>query len=137
MQGTDKRAGELFSYGDLENRVGKDHPPRPIRAMVHTASSVLSGDFAPMYSGMGRPSIAPEMLLRAMLLQAVPARVKRLLSSEHFSVDGTLIAAWASIKSFMPKGQTGGDGGSGGGRNALADFRGEKRSNPALRGYFR
>jgi transposase len=188
MRGTDKRSGELFSYVDLEQRVRKDHPLRPIREMANAALAVLSGDFAALYSGMGRPSIAPEMLLRAMLLQAFysirserqlmerlefdllfrwfvglgvddPAwdhstfsknrdrllegdiaakflaavlaqpRVKRLLSSEHFSVDGTLIEAWASMKSFRPKG-TGKDGGDGGGgRNASADFRGEKRSN--------
>ena len=156
--------------------------------MADTALAVLSGDFAALYSGMGRPSIAPEKLLRAMLLQAFysirserqlmerlefdllfrwfvglgvddPAwdhstfsknrdrllegdiaakflaavlaqpRVKRLLSSEHFSVDGTLIEAWASMKSFKPKGSKGGDDQGGGGRNASADFRGEKRSN--------
>lgn len=193
MRGTDKRSGELFSYVDLEKRVGKDHPLRPIREMANTALAVLSGDFAALYSGMGRPSIAPEMLLRAMLLQAFysirserqlmerlefdllfrwfvglgvddPAwdhstfsknrdrllegdiaakflaavlsqpRVKRLLSNEHFSVDGTLIEAWASMKSFKPKGsgKDDGDGGAkgeNGGRNASADFRGEKRSN--------
>ena len=56
-------------------------------------------------------------------------RVKRLLSSEHFSVDGTLIQAWASMKSFKPKEPSDGDGASGGGRNTPADFRGEKRSN--------
>ena len=56
-------------------------------------------------------------------------RVKRLLSSEHFSVDGTLIQAWASMKSFKPKQPSGSDGGHGGGRNAPADFRAQKRSN--------
>jgi transposase len=188
MRGTDKRSGELFSYVDLEKRVRKDHPLRPIREMANTALAVLSGDFAALYSGMGRPSIPPEKLLRAMLLQAFysirserqlmerlefdllfrwfvglgvddPAwdhstfsknrdrllegdiaakflsavlaqpRVKRLLSNEHFSVDGTLIEAWASMKSFKPKGAKGDDGEDGGGRNAPANFRGEKRSN--------
>lgn len=188
MRGTDKRSGELFSYVDLEKRVRKDHPLRPIREMADTALAVLSSDFAALYSGMGRPSIAPEKLLRAMLLQAFysirserqlmerlefdllfrwfvglgiddPAwdhstfsknrdrlldgdiaakflaavlsqpRVKRLLSNEHFSVDGTLIEAWASMKSFKPKDHTGDDDPAGGGRNASADFRGEKRSN--------
>ncbi|MEC4595323.1 transposase, partial [Nitrospirillum amazonense] len=178
---------------DLEMRVRADHPLRPIREMANTALAVLSGDFGALYSGMGRPSVAPEMLLRAMLLQAFysirserqlmerleydllfrwfvglgvddPAwdhstfsknrdrlldgeiaskflaavlaqpRVKRLLSSEHFSVDGTLIEAWASQKSFKPKASPDGqgddgDGATGGGRNAPADFRGEKRSN--------
>ena len=187
MRGTDKRSGELFSYVDLEQRVPKDHPLRPIREMANTALAVLSGDFATLYSGMGRPSIPPEMLLRAMLLQAFYSirserqlmerlefdllfrwfvglgvddsawnhstfsknrdrllegdiaakflsavlsqpRVKRLLSSEHFSVDGTLIEAWASMKSFKPKGAKDDDS-QGGGRNAPADFRGEKRSN--------
>ena len=188
MRGTDKRSGELFSYVDLEKRVRKDHPLRAIREMANTALAALSGDFATLYSGMGRPSIAPEMLLRAMLLQAfysirserqlmerlqfdllfrwfvglgvddptwyhstfsknrdrllegdiaakflaavlAQPRVKRLLSNEHFSVDGTLIEAWASTKSFKPKG-AGGDNGEGGqGRNTSTDFRGEKRSN--------
>ena len=163
MRGTDRRSGELFSYVDLEQRVRSDHPLRAIREVVSTALAALSGDFAGLYSGMGRPSIAPEILLRAMLLQAfysirserqlmerlefdllfrwfvglgvdepvwdhssfsknrdrlldgdiaakflaavlAQPRVKRLLSSEHFSVDGTLIEAWASLKSFKPRG---------------------------------
>ncbi len=187
MRGTDKRSGELFSYVDLEDRVRRDHPLRPIREIANVALSALSGDFAALYSGTGRPSIAPEMLLRAMLLQAfysirserqlmerlefdllfrwfvglgddpvwdhstfsknrdrllegdiaakflaavlAQPRVKRLLSSEHFSVDGTLVEAWASMKSFKPKSAGKDDGGGGGGRNAPVDFRGEKRSN--------
>ena len=192
MRGTDKRSGELFSYVDLEQRVRADHPLRAIRKVVGTALAALSGDFAGLYSGMGRPSIAPEMLLRAMLLQAfysirserqlmerlefdllfrwfvglgvdepvwdhssfsknrdrllagdiaakflaavlAQPRVKRLLSSEHFSVDGTLIEAWASMKSFKPRqvpgGDHGGDDRRDGGRNAAADFKGEKRAN--------
>ena len=192
MRGTDKRSGELFSYVDLEQRVRADHPLRAIREVVSTALAALSGDFAGLYSGMGRPSIAPEMLLRAMLLQAfysirserqlmerlefdllfrwfvglgvdepvwdhssfsknrdrllagdiaakflaavlAQPRVKRLLSSEHFSVDGTLIEAWASMKSFKPRQARGDDDGGAdrrdGGRNAAADFKGEKRSN--------
>jgi transposase len=188
MRGTDRRSGELFSYVDLEQRVGADHPLRAIREVASTALAALSGDFAGLYSGMGRPSIPPEMLLRAMLLQAfysirserqlmerlefdllfrwfvglgvdepvwdhssfsknrdrlldgdiaakflaavlAQPRVKRLLSSAHFSVDGTLIEAWASTKSFKPKGPGGGDDRRDGGRNAAADFKGEKRSN--------
>jgi transposase len=192
MRGTDKRSGELFSYVDLEQRVRADHPLRVIREVVSTALAALSGDFAGLYAGMGRPSIPPEMLLRAMLLQAFYSirserqlmerleydllfrwfvglgvdepvwdhssfsknrdrlldgdvaakflaavlarpRVKRLLSSEHFSVDGTLIEAWASMKSFKPRQAPGGDDGGDdrghGGRNAAADFQGEKRSN--------
>jgi transposase len=187
MRGCDERTGELFSYVDLEARVRADHPLRPIRAIVNDALAALEGEFAPLYARIGRPSIPPEKLLRAMLLQAFysirserqlmerlefdllfrwfvgigiddPAwdhstfsknrdrllegdvaaqflaavlaqpRVKRLLSSEHFSVDGTLIEAWASMKSFRPK-----DGSreppSDGGRNAEANFRGETRSN--------
>src|SRR5918994_2186010 len=171
MRGTDKRSGELFSCVDLEQRVRADHPLRAIREVVSAALAALSGDFAGLYAGMGRPSIAPEMLLRAMLLQAfysirserqlierlefdllfrwfvglgvdepmwdhssvsknrdrllggdiaakflaavlVQPQVKRLLSSEHFSVDGTLIEAWASLKSFKPKGPGGEDDGS-------------------------
>ncbi|MCW1842213.1 IS5 family transposase [Prosthecomicrobium hirschii] len=190
MRGTDERTGSLFSYVDLEARVRSDHPLRPIRALVKEALAGLERDFAALYSSVGRPSIPPERLLRAMLLQAfysirserqlmerldfdllfrwfvglgiddptwdhsifsknrdrllegdiaarflsavlAQPRVKRLLSSEHFSVDGTLIEAWASMKSFKPKDGSGppGDPPSSGGRNAEADFRGEKRSN--------
>jgi transposase len=193
MRGSDQGSGELFSYVDLEKRVRPDHPLRAIRALTNMALESLTGDFAVLYSGLGRPSIAPEMLLRAMLLQAfysirserqlmerlefdllfrwfvglgmddlvwdhstfsknrdrllegeiaarflsavlTQPRVKRLLSSEHFSVDGTLIEAWASMKSFRPKeppdvGGTPNGEKTGGGRNAPADFKGEKRSN--------
>jgi transposase len=187
MRGSDKRSGELFSYVDLEKRVRANHPLRAIRGLTDTALDALSADFTALYSGTGRPSIPPEKLLRAMLLQAFYSirserllmerleydllfrwfvglgiddrvwdhstfsknrdrllegeiaakflaavleqpRVKRLLSSEHFSVDGTLIEAWASMKSFRPK-DPGGGMPSDGGRNALADFKGEKRSN--------
>jgi transposase len=200
MRGPDERSGKLFSYVDLEQRVRSDHPLRAIRALTDSALGSLSGDFAVLYSKLGRPSIAPEMLLRAMLLQAFYSvrserqlmerlefdllfrwfvglgiddavwdhstfsknrdrllegeiaarfltavlarpRIKRLLSSEHFTVDGTLIEAWASMKSFKPNeppasgggdGDDGSDGGSGG-RNAPADFRGAKRSNQTHR----
>jgi transposase len=187
MRGGDERSGSLFSYVDLEARVGRDHPLRTIRAIGNEALAALSNEFSAMYSPMGRPSIPPEKLLRAMLLQAfysirserqlmerlefdllfrwfvgigvddavwdhstfsknrdrllegevaakllsavlAQPRVKRLLSTDHFSVDGTLIQAWASMKSFKPK-----DGGEppseGGGRNREADFHGQKRSN--------
>ena len=180
-------SGELFSYVDLEKRVRSDHPLRAIRAIVNAALAALEADFAALYAPVGRPSIAPEKLLRAMLLQAfysirserqlmerleydllfrwfvgigiddaawdhstfsknrdrllegdiaakflaavlAEPRVKRLLSRDHFSVDGTLIEAWASMKSFRPK-----DGSDnppeGGGRNAEANFHGQKRSN--------
>ena len=187
MRGGDDRSGSLFSYVDLEARVRADHPLRTIRAIVNAALSDLEREFAALYAPIGRPSIAPEKLLRAMLLQAFysirserqlmerlefdllfrwfvglgiddPAwdhstfsknrdrllegdvaakflaavlaqpRVKQLLSTEHFSVDGTLIEAWASMKSFKPR-----DGcdepPAGGGRNPEADFHGKTRSN--------
>ena len=188
MRGSDERSGSLFSYVDLEARVPKGHPLRTIRQIANGALSDLSADFEAMYARLGRPSIPPEKLLRALLLQAFytirserqlmerlefdllfrwfvglgvddPAwdhsvfsknrdrllegeiagkflaailtqpEVKRLLSTEHFSVDGTLIEAWASLKSFRPKGTGGGDPPASGGRNAEADFRGDKRSN--------
>src|ERR1700719_1567598 len=162
MRGWDERSGSLFSYVDLEARVGKYHPIRIIRGVVNEALAALSGEFSARYSRSGRPSIPPEKLLRAMLLQAfygirserqlmerlefdllfrwfvglgvddpvwdhstfsknrdrllegeiaakflsavlAQPKVKRLLSSDHFSVDGTLIEAWASIKSFRRK----------------------------------
>jgi transposase len=193
MRGSDQRSGALFSYVDLEKRVRRDHPLRAIRALANAALSDLCGDFAALYSGTGRPSIAPEMLLRAMLLQAfysvrlerqlmeqlaydllfrwfvglgvndpvwdhssfsknrdrlldgeiaarflaavlAPPRVRKLLSNEHFSVDGPLIEAWASMKSFKPNDPGDESGGAeGGGRNAPADFKGEKRSNETHR----
>jgi len=188
MRGGDERSGSLFSYVDLEARVGRDHPLRTIRMVVNEALAKLSGEFAALYARMGRPSIPPEKLLRAMLLQAfysirserqlmerlefdllfrwfvgvgvddavwdhstfsknrdrllegdvaakllgavlTQPRVKRLLSTDHFSVDGTLIEAWASMKSFRPKNGTRGRPASGGGRNREADFHGQKRSN--------
>jgi transposase len=190
MRGSDQRSGTLFSYVDLEARVRPDHPLRTIRQLTDVALAALSGDFSVLYAArMGRPSIPPEMLLRAMLLQAFysirserqlmerlefdllfrwfvglgvddPAwdhssfsknrdrllaaeiaakflaavlaqpRVKRLLSSDHFSVDGTLIEAWASMKSFKPKDQSGGQAPPpAGGRNAEVDFKDQKRSN--------
>ena len=70
MRGGDERSGSLFSYVDLEARVGKDHPLRTIRRIVNEALAGLSGDFSALYARMGRPSIPPEKLLRAMLLQA-------------------------------------------------------------------
>jgi transposase len=189
MRGGDERTGELFSYVDLEKRVRADHPLRAIRLIVNDALSALERDFSALYSPIGRPSVPPEKLLRAMLLQAFYSirserqlmerleydllyrwfvgigvddaawdhssfstnrdrllegdiaakflsavlsqpQVKTLLSTEHFSVDGTLIEAFASMKSYKPKSQANGDGPSaGGGRNAEADFHGEKRSN--------
>jgi transposase len=161
---------------------------RRIREIVNEALIALERDFAALYSRIGRPSIPPEKLLRAMLLQAfytirserllmerleydllfrwfvgigvddpawdhsvfsknrdrllegdIAAKfmaavlaqpgVKRLLSSDHFSVDGTLIEAWASMKSVKPKDDSGEPPADGGGRNAEADFHGHKRTN--------
>jgi transposase len=186
MRGTDRETGKLFSYASPESLVPQDHPLRAIRALVNAALERLSPTFERIYAQEGRPSIAPERLLRALLLQAlftirserqlmqqisynmlfrwfvglamdvtvwdvtvftknrdrllqgdiaraflaailVDPQVKPLLSREHFSVDGTLIEAWASMKSFRPK------DGSGEppvpGRNGEHDFHGEKRSN--------
>jgi transposase len=187
MRGEDRKSAGMFSYVRLEERVPADHPLRPIRALVDAALGDLSPAFEKLYSDVGRPSIPPERLLRALLLQAFytvrserqlmeqldynllfrwfvglemdeavwhptafttnrdrlldgdiarkvlaaiinRSEVKRLLSSEHFTVDGTLIEAWASLKSFVPK-DGGGAPPAGGGRNAERDFHGEKRSN--------
>jgi transposase len=70
MRGGDERSGALFSYVDLEARVRRDHPLRAIRTIVNEALAGLSGEFSALYSRSGRPSISPEKLLRAMLLQA-------------------------------------------------------------------
>src|SRR5208337_4383656 len=196
MRGSDVRSGSLFTLVDLEARVRPDHPLRAIRRFADAALESLTGEFSGLYSLMGRPSIAPEMLLRAMLLQAFysicserqlmerlefdllfrwfaglgiddPAwdhstfsknrdrllegeiaakflaavlaqpKVGRLLSTDHFSVDGTLIEAWASMKSFKPKAEGGDDPPAPpatGGRNADVDFKGQKRSNDTHEG---
>lgn len=188
MRGSDQRSGLLFSYVDLEKRIRPDHPLRTIRAVVDEALASLNPHFGNLYAEIGRPSIAPEQLLRAMLLQAffsvrserqlmeridydllfrwfvglgiddavwnastfsknrdrllegeiaarflsailaIP-RVKRLLSSEHFTVDGTLIEAWASMKSLKPRDGTPPDAPTPPGRNVEVDFHGQKRSN--------
>src|SRR6266849_893500 len=186
MRGPDERSEGLFSYVSCEARVPADHPLRPVRAIVDEALEVLSRDLERLYSQQGRPSIAPEKLLRALLLQAFYSvrserqlmeqldynllfrwfvglsldvvvwdvtvftknrerliagdiaaqfmaavlnqeRVKALLSDDHFSVDGTLIEAWASMESFRPKDGSGEPPAPG--RNGERDFHGEKRSN--------
>src|SRR5579863_3659363 len=160
MRGNDIQQDELFSYGSLEERVPENHPLRPIRQMVDEALTQMSGRFDEIYGNEGRPSIAPERLLRALLLQMFytirsermlmeqleynllfrwfvglsanepvwhptvftknrdrllegavaeeffslvvgQARARKLLSDEHFTVDGTLIEAWAGQKSFQ------------------------------------
>ena len=71
MRGDDRQDSEMFLYGSLEERVPKKHPLRPVRAMVDAALESMSGRFDEMYAKVGRPSIAPERLLRALLLQAL------------------------------------------------------------------
>lgn len=201
MRGSDRRSGELFSYVDVETRIRADHPLRTIKTIVDEALAEMSADLDALYAArQGRPSTPPEMLLRAMLLQAFYSirserqmmerlefdllfrwfvglsadeaawdhstftknrdrlldgkiaarflatvlahrRVKRLLSTQHFSADGTLIEAWASLKSFKPREAGGNDGGDGDdppgggedGRNRDVDFKGVKRSNATHR----
>jgi transposase len=80
MRGEDEQTGELFSYVDLEARVRRDHPLRAIRTIVNAALLALERDFAALYSPIGRPSIPPEKLLRALLLEAFySVRSERLL----------------------------------------------------------
>ena len=217
MRGTDKASGSLFSYVDLEERIPARHPLRKVQQVVNEALASLDADFAAVYTDFGRPSIAPERLIRASLIQIlfsvrserqlmeqmqynllfrwfvglgiddpvwVPTvfsknrdrllttersrkvmaailahrEVAPLLSDEHFSVDGTLVKAWASMKSFQPKDTEAPPDDDPGGppgpdspaedhaeqppsetapmphpdrqsRNAEVDFRGEKRSN--------
>src|SRR3569833_563950 len=197
MRGKDERRDGLFSYVWLESRIPKDHPLRAIRRITDEALKALDTQFAALYAEHGRPSIPPEQLLRALLLQAFYSirserqlmeqldynllfrwfvglsmdapvwdastfsknrerllagdvaqrllaavvdqpRIKALMSNEHFSVDGTLIQAWASHKSFQPKAgreepPAGGSGEAGRGRNGERDWRGQKRSNETHR----
>jgi transposase len=187
MRGTDQQQNHVFSYISPEQRVRKDHPLRPIRTMVDEILKQLSPQFSKMYAKVGRPSIPPEQLLRAQLLQMLySVRSERLLmeemdynilfrwfvglnlddavwdatvftknrdrlleaevakeflgrvvahareqgwmSDEHFTVDGTLLEAWASLKSFQRKGQGDSSPPDDPG-NPTVDFHGEKRSN--------
>ena len=187
MRGTDQQQSHVFSYISPEQRVRKDHPLRPIRTMVDEILKQLSPQFNKMYAKVGRPSIPPEQLLRAQLLQMLysvrserllmeemdynilfrwfvglnlddpvwdatvftknrdrlleaevakeflsrvvaQAREKGWTSDEHFSVDGTLLEAWASGKSFQPKGKNSSPPPDDPG-NPTVNFRGEKRSN--------
>src|SRR5262245_35557865 len=177
MRGDDQQQSGMFSYVSLEERVPQDHPLRRIRESVDRILQGMAKEFEGMYAKTGRPSVPPERLLRAALLQifytvrsermlmeqmnynllfrwfvgleldepvwnhavfsknrerllnqevareffrCVLAQAKPYLSDEHFSVDGTLIEAWASQKSFQKK-----DGGD----DEPGQFRGEKRSN--------
>ena len=187
MRGDDEQQAAMFSYLSPEARVPQDHPLRAIRALMDEVLAELSSRFDTMYSRVGRPSIPPEQLLRAQLLQVLytirserqlmeqldynllfrwfvglnlddavwaptvftknrqrlldgeiatavlervvdQARRRGLLSGEHFSVDGTLLEAWASLKSFKrkatPPATPPDDPG-----NPSVDFHGERRSN--------
>jgi transposase/IS5 family transposase len=186
MRGEDRTSGALFSYVDIEGRIPARHPLRAMRRLTNAALADLDRAFSALYEAFGRPSIPPERLLRATLLQLLYSirserqlveriefdllfrwfvglsvdervfdastfsknrdrlltqeiaqgflssllglpEVKGLLSAEHFSVDGTLLKAWASMKSFRPKDGSGAP--SSPGRNGEADFRKTKRSN--------
>jgi transposase len=191
MRGPDQRSDFLFSYLSSEQRVPADHPLRPIRRMVDAALGRLTTEFEVLYTNFGRPSIPPEQLLRALLLQVLytvrserllieqleynllfrwfvglgldepiwnhstfsknrerllhgavadaffaqvldEARTHGLLSDEHFTVDGTLLEAWASHKSFRPKDEnppTPPDDP----KNPTVNFRGERRKNDTHR----
>lgn len=191
MRGKTTGQNAMFSYRPLEDRIPRNHPLRDIRKIVDKALGELSPTFETMYAQVGRPSIPPEQLLRALLIQVLftvrserqlmeeldfnllyrwfvglsmddqvwnhstfsknrdrllahdvaerffeaikgQAAAKKLLSKEHFTVDGTLIEASASLKSFRPKESPppdDDDPGTGGGRNEMVDFKGEMRSN--------
>ena len=186
MRGDDEQSGHLFSYLSPEQRVPADHPLRTIRTMTDEALRRLSPRFEAIYATTGRPSIPPEHLLRALLLQVLysvrsermlmeqleynllfrwfvglgmddavwapttftknrdrllegdiaraffedvvaQARGRRLLSAEHFTVDGTLLEAWAGQKSFKRKDQPRDPPDDPG--NPTVNFHGERRSN--------
>lgn len=187
MRGPDERSDFLFSYLSPEQRVPDDHPLRPIRRLVDAALARLTTEFEALYTDFGRPSIPPEQLLRALLLQVLytvrserllieqleynllfrwfvglglderiwnhstfsknrerllrgavadaffaqvldEARTHGLLSDEHFTVDGTLLEAWASHKSFRPK-EEDPPAPPDDPKNPTVNFRGERRKN--------
>ena len=101
MRGGDNRTGELFSYVDLEARVRRDHPVRAIRTIVNEALSALEREFAGLYSPIGRPSIPPEKLLRAMLLQAFYSIRSERLLMERLEYD--LLFRWFVGAVLWPK----------------------------------
>ena len=188
MRGQDTSQDAMFSYGSLEERIPAGHPLRPIRRVVDEALGNMSRQFSKLYSQIGRPSIAPEKLLRALLVMVlysirserrlmeelnynflyrwfvglgmdepvwdatvfcknrerfidgevarrffdqvlVQADEQNLVSQEHFSVDGTLIEAWASLKSFQRKDDVGPKPPSDDCGNPMVNFKGEKRRN--------
>jgi len=189
MRGMEEKQPEIFSYMSIEDKIPRNHPIRPFRAMINEILEGMDSDFDALYADSGRPSIAPEYLLRASILQILytirserqlmeqidfnimfrwfiglniddevwdhstftknrdrlleseitklffskvveRAKKKKFLSDTHFTVDGTLIEAWASLKSFQKK-----DDGAKppeppcDERNAEIDFHGEKRTN--------
>jgi transposase len=193
MRGADEQPDHLFTYISLEQRIPADHPLRPVRQMTNAALRAISGDLDAVYSDIGRPSIPPEQLLRALLLQVLytirserllieqldynllfrwfvglrmddpvwdhsvfsknrdrllagdvamaflqairaQAEAAGLLSDEHFTVDGTLLEAWASHKSLRPREDTppapppDDDP-----HNPSVNFRGERRRNTTHR----
>jgi len=194
LRSADSKQQVFFSFKSIEDRIPQDHPIRPLKRLVDEALHRLSRDFDRLYSKVGRPSIPPEQLLRALLLQIffsvrsegqlveqleynmmfrwfvglnldddiwnhstfmknrdrllegeiaqrffaevlAMAKKQGLVSQEHFTVDGTIIEAWASHKSFQPKDSDSGDGGpsnsagGGGGRNPDVDYHGQRRKN--------
>lgn len=193
MRGDDRQQASMFSYLSPERRVPTDHPLRAVRPIVDGALEELSSLFEGMYAECGRPSIPPEKLLRALVLQLLysvrserllmeqldynllfrwfvglsmdepvwdastfsknrerllgqqiaraffgqivaQARSQGLLSDEHFTVDGTLIEAWASLKSFRPIAETPGDRPSPDDPgNPTVNFHGERRTNATHR----
>jgi transposase len=192
MRGPDERQAILFSYRSIEDRIPADHPLRALRRVVDSLLVALSPRFQRLYAATGRPSIPPEQLLRALLLQAVYtirserqlmeqldynllyrwfvgltpadpvwvptvftknrdrllagdiaeaffqqvlalADAHHLLSHEHFTVDGTLLEAWASHKSFRPIARPGRPPSDDDPSNPSINFRGERRSNATHR----
>jgi transposase len=193
MRGEDKQQAAMFSYITLEQRIAPDHPMRRIRAMADRALARMDAAFDELYSEMGRPSIAPERLLRAQLLMVLysirsenqlieqlhynllyrwfvglemddpvwdqtafsknrerliagqasqqlllavvaEAHEQQLLSEEHFTVDGTLLQAWASRRSFREKGEPATRGTGARGRKLLRDTH-ESTTDPEARLY--
>ncbi len=189
MRGTQDRQTSMLALFSIEARIPSDHPLRQIKKLADERLVELSGVFDRMYSQVGRPSIAPERILKSLLLIALysvrserqfceqlgynllfrwfldmeleeesfdatvfsknrdrlmkhevgrlffdavvrQARAAELMSDDHFTVDGTLIEAWASLKSFRPKGEDQSrDKDQGDPGNRWVDFHGEKRSN--------
>src|ERR1039458_10330876 len=135
MRGDERVQDSMFSYLTLEQRVPSDHPLREIRALTNGVLQSLDAEFAKLYAATGRASIAPEYMLRALLLQAFYSiRSERQLVEQidynllfrwfvGLGMDDAVIQAWASHKSFRAKDGSDSDGGDG------ANFHGQKRSN--------